>query len=142
MILALDKEFVNVQDLSLEHGKRYRICIHADEVTIEHEKWTETLPSVSSCSDGVVVDTTPPTPGSVWIGWSNKNKYQVVRVVRATFRYMFGAPLGQATFRLGLHLGAAQTSSILYIEKLLPKYIPCNVDHVPLPIKRFATCVN
>ncbi|XP_033637440.1 uncharacterized protein LOC117298344 isoform X1 [Asterias rubens] len=71
-----DKEFVNVQDLSLEHGKCYRICIHADEVTIEHEKWTETLPSVSSCSDGVVVDTTPPTPGSVWIGWGNHNKYQ------------------------------------------------------------------
>ncbi|XP_071784665.1 uncharacterized protein [Asterias amurensis] len=71
-----DKEFVNVHGLSLEHGERYRICIHADEVTLEHEKWSEALPSVSSCSDGVVIDTTPPTPGSVWIGWSSHNNYQ------------------------------------------------------------------
>ncbi|XP_071798435.1 uncharacterized protein [Asterias amurensis] len=71
-----DQEFVNVLGLSLEHGERYRICIQADEVTLEHEKWTEPLSSVSSCSDGVVVDTTPPTPSFVWIGWSNHNKYQ------------------------------------------------------------------
>ncbi|XP_022102003.1 uncharacterized protein LOC110985345 [Acanthaster planci] len=71
-----DKEFVNVPNLSLEHGMRYRICIHADEVTLEHELWKEELPAVSSCSDGVVVDTTPPTPGPVWIGWSQHRTYQ------------------------------------------------------------------
>ncbi|XP_022103276.1 uncharacterized protein LOC110986013 isoform X2 [Acanthaster planci] len=71
-----DKEFVNVPNLSLLHGRRYRICIRADEVTLEHELWNEPLPAVSSCSDGVVVDTTPPTPGSVWIGWSQHQNYQ------------------------------------------------------------------
>ncbi|XP_022103295.1 uncharacterized protein LOC110986023 [Acanthaster planci] len=71
-----DKEFVNIPDLALSHGKRYRICIHADEVTLKHELWEELLPAVSSCSDGVVVDTTPPTPGSVWIGWSQHQIYQ------------------------------------------------------------------
>ncbi|XP_038050879.1 uncharacterized protein LOC119724031 [Patiria miniata] len=71
-----DKEFVNVPDLVLVHGKRYRICIHADEVTLEHEFWNEPLPAVSSCSDGVVIDTTPPTPGSVWIGWDRHQTYQ------------------------------------------------------------------
>ena len=74
---SADKEFVNVPDLFLMHGKRYRICIHADQKTIKHEVWTETLPPVSSCSDGVVVDTTPPTPGSVWIGWNQHQVYQV-----------------------------------------------------------------
>ncbi|XP_038050540.1 uncharacterized protein LOC119723761 [Patiria miniata] len=71
-----DKEFVNVPDLVLAHGKRYRICIHADEVTLEHELWNEPLPAVSTCSDGVVIDTTPPTPGSVWIGWNRHQAYQ------------------------------------------------------------------
>ncbi|XP_022107048.1 uncharacterized protein LOC110988105 [Acanthaster planci] len=71
-----DQEFVNILDLSLEHGKRYRICIHADEVTVQHELWNEPLPAVSSCSDGVVVDTTPPTPGSVWIGWNQHQTSQ------------------------------------------------------------------
>ncbi|XP_038051300.1 uncharacterized protein LOC119724354 isoform X2 [Patiria miniata] len=71
-----DKEFVNVPNLVLEHGMRYRICIHADEMTLEHELWNEQLPAVSSCSDGVVIDTTPPTPGSVWIGWDQHQTYQ------------------------------------------------------------------
>ncbi|XP_038057739.1 uncharacterized protein LOC119729229 [Patiria miniata] len=73
---STDKEFVNVPDLVLHHGKRYRICIHADEVTLEHELWNELLPAVSRCSDGVVIDTTPPTPGSVWIGWDQHQTYQ------------------------------------------------------------------
>ncbi|XP_022105050.1 uncharacterized protein LOC110986986 isoform X2 [Acanthaster planci] len=71
-----DKEFVNVPDLALEHGKRYRICIHADEVTLEHQGWNEQLPAVSSCSNGVVIDTTPPTPGSVWVGGNKHQHYQ------------------------------------------------------------------
>ncbi|XP_038050780.1 uncharacterized protein LOC119723938 isoform X2 [Patiria miniata] len=71
-----DREFVNVPNLVLAHGMRYRICIHADAVTLEHELWNEPLPAVSSCSDGVVIDTTPPTPGSVWIGWNQHQTYQ------------------------------------------------------------------
>ncbi|XP_022100380.1 uncharacterized protein LOC110984469 isoform X2 [Acanthaster planci] len=71
-----DKEFVNVPDLALEHGKRYRICIHADEVTLQHQGWNERLSAVSNCSDGVVIDTTPPTPGSVWVGRSQHQHYQ------------------------------------------------------------------
>ncbi|XP_038071216.1 uncharacterized protein LOC119740085 [Patiria miniata] len=71
-----DKEFVNVPGLSLQHGSCYRICIHANRVVLQHETWNQTLPSVSSCSDGVVVDTTPPTPGSVWIGGGQHQAFQ------------------------------------------------------------------
>ncbi|XP_022088109.1 uncharacterized protein LOC110977889 isoform X2 [Acanthaster planci] len=71
-----DKEFVNIPGLSLQHSNRYRVCVHANQVVIEHETWNQTLPSVSSCSDGVVVDTTPPIAGSVRMGWQQRQKFQ------------------------------------------------------------------
>ncbi|CAG2197001.1 unnamed protein product [Mytilus edulis] len=60
----------------LIHGGRYSICIHAPETVIEHEKWTETLETVTSCSDGVTVDLTPPVPGRVWVGADPLVAYQ------------------------------------------------------------------
>ncbi|CAC5375358.1 unnamed protein product [Mytilus coruscus] len=60
----------------LIHGRRYSICIHAPETVIEHEKWTETLDTVTSCSDGVTVDLTPPVPGRVWVGDNPLVAYQ------------------------------------------------------------------
>jgi len=35
---------------------------------------------VKTCSDGVTVDLTPPTPGHVWIGIDPTEKYQVCTV--------------------------------------------------------------
>ena len=80
-----EKEYINVifntKD-ELEHGKRYIVCIHAPRTEIKYEKWTEVLEEVKTCSDGVTVDLTPPTPGHVWIGIDPTEKYQVhIRIV-------------------------------------------------------------
>ncbi|XP_071964161.1 uncharacterized protein [Antedon mediterranea] len=71
-----DDEYINVDELNLKHGSKYFICIHAEKTMKYHEKWTEVLPELSSCSDGVVIDLTPPTPGDVWLGWQRGNIYQ------------------------------------------------------------------
>ena len=56
---------------------RYKVCVHANATNSTNEKWTQIIPAVSACSDGVVVDTTPPSPSTVWIGWKEHNQYQV-----------------------------------------------------------------
>ncbi|XP_033751510.1 LOW QUALITY PROTEIN: uncharacterized protein LOC117335547 [Pecten maximus] len=73
-----DKEYVNVKFGSgeLEHGSRYIVCLHADSTVIQQETWTQILEAVSVCSDGVVVDLTPPSAGSVWIGHVPGSMYQ------------------------------------------------------------------
>lgn len=68
--------FFNANE-ELIHGKRYIVCIHAPIREIKYEKWIEVLDEVKSCSDGVTVDLTPPTPGHVWIGIDPSKQYQV-----------------------------------------------------------------
>lgn len=73
-------EFVNVifnENEYLVHGKTYMICIHADEENVTNELWTNLLPELSVCSDGVVVDLTNPTVADVWLGNVKNTKYQV-----------------------------------------------------------------
>ncbi|XP_072034094.1 uncharacterized protein [Amphiura filiformis] len=72
-----DLNFVNVQELTLQHGQRYRVCLHANATNITHDEWTEIIPKVSACSDGVIVDITPPVAGQVWIGWREHSQYQI-----------------------------------------------------------------
>ena len=72
-----DHEYVNVNGLELREGKRYRVCIHANASTKHYADWRETLPEISKCSDGVVVDTLPPTTGNVWIERNTRVTYQV-----------------------------------------------------------------
>jgi hypothetical protein len=78
-------EYMNAEfvDGVLLHGKQYIVCVHAPEVIMAYEKWSETLPEVSTCSDGVTVDLTAPSPGKVWIGRDIGTSYQV-RVVNTT----------------------------------------------------------
>ena len=77
----LEQNFVNVDDLTLHHGKRYKVCIHTNSTNITHETWwTETIEGVSACSDGIVVDITPPVVGQVWIGWHEHLQFQVIMV--------------------------------------------------------------
>ena len=80
-----EKEYINVifnTKQELEHGKRYLVCAHAPRTEIKYEKWTEVLDEVKTCSDGVTVDLTPPTPGHVWIGIDLTEQYQVnIRIV-------------------------------------------------------------
>ncbi|XP_071084119.1 uncharacterized protein [Haliotis cracherodii] len=64
-------EFLNVElskGTYLQHGKRFYVCIHADEKNAPFEKWTSQLTEVNACSDGITVDLTPPSPGTVHIG--------------------------------------------------------------------------
>eukprot|EP00058_Branchiostoma_floridae_P022359 XP_002607849.1 hypothetical protein BRAFLDRAFT_117284 [Branchiostoma floridae] len=72
-------EYVNANGLSLEHNKRYIVCIHAEETSITYERWVETLPETAVCSSGVTVDVTPPSADAadVWIGSNDKSNYQV-----------------------------------------------------------------
>ncbi|KAL5007590.1 hypothetical protein ScPMuIL_016396 [Solemya velum] len=75
-----DKEYVNVafSPGELSHGKRYKVCLHAEEKIVHNEQWAEdlTLPEVSACSDGIVVDLTEPLPGEVWISSRRSVEYQ------------------------------------------------------------------
>ena len=77
MLIFSEANFINANGLQLQHGRRYIVCIHGVATTRKHEKWTENIDSISSCSDGVVVDTTQPTAGTVWIGWNEDEIYQV-----------------------------------------------------------------
>ncbi|XP_061181031.1 uncharacterized protein LOC133189645 [Saccostrea echinata] len=72
------REFVNFKfnPGELVHGQRYIICIHTVYTEIKFEEWTQVLPELNTCSDGVVVDLTPPTPGKVWIGNIPGMRYQ------------------------------------------------------------------
>ena len=65
-----DKEFINVYGLQLMHGQSYRVCIHANATTADREEWVfgDDMDELIECSDGIVVDKTPPIPGTVWIG--------------------------------------------------------------------------
>ncbi|XP_021356985.1 uncharacterized protein LOC110452658 [Mizuhopecten yessoensis] len=73
-----DKEYVNIEfgPGELQHGSRYIVCLHADITVIQQETWVQTLEAVSVCSDGVVVDLSPPTPGNVWIGHTPGSMFQ------------------------------------------------------------------
>ncbi|CAH1249044.1 SCARF2 [Branchiostoma lanceolatum] len=69
-------EYVNVEGLALQHGRRYHICVHANRTTLVFETFSQELPAVSACSDGITVDHTPPSPGKVWIENSEGKNYQ------------------------------------------------------------------
>lgn len=53
------------------------ICIHADEENVTNELWTNLLPELSVCTDGIIVDLTSPTTDAVWLGIVQNTKYQV-----------------------------------------------------------------
>ncbi|XP_067680773.1 uncharacterized protein [Haliotis asinina] len=74
------REFVNVhfdQTEELRHGHRFYVCIHADETEVTYEKWPTVLEEVNACSDGITVDLTPPSPGSITIQGLKENIYQI-----------------------------------------------------------------
>jgi len=76
--MHLQENFVNVHDLPLQEGQRYYICILANATDLKFEKFSQHLEHRTDCSNGIVVDSTPPFPGRVWIGsHSNHWSYQV-----------------------------------------------------------------
>ncbi|XP_052067298.1 uncharacterized protein LOC127706680 [Mytilus californianus] len=74
----IDREFMNEEFThnELVHGTRYTVCIHADQTALVNEEWIQQLPAVSACSDGIIVDLTPPTAGRLWIGHNLNTVYQ------------------------------------------------------------------
>ena len=72
---------MNVHNLDLEEGNRYHICIYANDTVIVHEKWNETLPEVSVCSNGVTVDTESPIGGKVWTGNKQEHSHFQVKYI-------------------------------------------------------------
>ncbi|CAG2234222.1 unnamed protein product [Mytilus edulis] len=60
----------------LVHGTRYTVCVHANPIQITRETWIEYLEEINSCSDGIVVDLTPPVAGRLWIGVNPGIVYQ------------------------------------------------------------------
>jgi len=64
---------VNVHGLTLHEGQRYHICILANVTDVHFEKFTQPMTNVTECSNGIVVDKTPPIPGLVWIGSHQKH---------------------------------------------------------------------
>ncbi|KAK3100189.1 hypothetical protein FSP39_015958 [Pinctada imbricata] len=73
-----NQEFYNFKfdDGILENGERYLVCLHADRTEIQHEKWLQILPEINACSDGVIVDLSPPIGGDVWITNIPGTEYQ------------------------------------------------------------------
>ena len=74
-------EYVNVEfeEGELTHGTRYTICIHANPREIKTELWTQILPEINACSDGIIVDLTSPVKGNVWIGNIPTITHQVLK---------------------------------------------------------------
>ena len=58
-------------------GHHYYICVHAAAESLVHEKWTEDLPEVADCSDGVTVDLSQPVAGNVYVDGLRNTYYQV-----------------------------------------------------------------
>jgi len=63
---------------ALQNGRHYYVCIHAIAETKHYEKWTEKLPDIRGCSDGVTVDLTSPEGGEVWVDGLLGEVYQVI----------------------------------------------------------------
>ena len=54
--------------------------MQANATTAVFERFTQNLPELDACSNGIVVDRYPPEPGNVWIGGPMESwKYQVRR---------------------------------------------------------------
>ena len=67
-IIFVQDNFVNVHGLALKEGQRYHVCILANATDLQFEKFTQHLEQNSECSNGIIVDRTPPITGQVWVG--------------------------------------------------------------------------
>ncbi|XP_048243311.1 uncharacterized protein LOC124141844 isoform X1 [Haliotis rufescens] len=104
-------EFINVEfaELSyLKHGKRFYVCIHADEKNSRFEKWTSYLTEVNACSNGITVDLTPPTPGTVKVENLTEGTFQVSRT-EVAIRWTRFTDVEEDSF-------SAHTTGIAYYE--------------------------
>ena len=77
---------MNVHGLSLTEGQRYYVCVLANATEVLIGNTTEHLNRHSQCSNGIVVDKTPPIAGQAWIGSRQKHwRFQVGH----SYQYMY-----------------------------------------------------
>ena len=64
--------------MSLHEGGRYYICIFGEEAELIYETWTETVQQADYCTDGIVVDVSPPVAGRITLGTRDTHVYYQV----------------------------------------------------------------
>ena len=64
----IDGNLIVLHNLNLKHGQHYKLCAKSNETVLQEERFTRVLPSFKTCSDGFLVDTTPPQAGVVNVG--------------------------------------------------------------------------
>ena len=78
LVYVFQNNYVNVHNLKLADG-RYYVCVFAKAKQIKFEKFTQQLPAVSACSNGITIDVMDPEPGQVWVGDHQRHRsYQVL----------------------------------------------------------------
>ncbi|KAH3799518.1 hypothetical protein DPMN_153128 [Dreissena polymorpha] len=58
--IELDRKYISINEL-------YFICAYSNNTVIEREYFTEILEEISSCSNGFILDSSPPTKGEVQV---------------------------------------------------------------------------
>lgn len=55
----------DLNNMTLIHGQRYRVCATSNDTDVDGENAQWTVSGFETCSDGFIVDSTPPTAGMV-----------------------------------------------------------------------------
>ncbi|KAJ8312052.1 hypothetical protein KUTeg_009425 [Tegillarca granosa] len=64
---ATTKGYIAFKNVQLKDEHIYYICAKSDKTVIQREFFTEEIPAFESCSNGFMVDSSPPKPGDVTI---------------------------------------------------------------------------
>ena len=70
---------MNARSLALIHGQIYSVCIKAEAVDLQFEKFKQTLEEFVGCSNGITIDHSAPKQGTVWVG-QNHQLFQVNKI--------------------------------------------------------------
>ncbi|ESO88673.1 hypothetical protein LOTGIDRAFT_165459 [Lottia gigantea] len=127
-----DKEYINIKPPQLlKHGRRYRVCLHADSTTLQHEKWDEDLEEINSCSDGITVDLSPPSGGRVWIQTDTNTNYQVSSNTLTVFwdSFIDVEEEGGAVHPSGISHYTVQIGSLRYLSDVLSPVTVGLINH-------------
>lgn len=75
---------------------RYYFCIASEKDHINHGTFVEHTGIVTGCSNGVTLDLEPPEPGTVYVGMSGFESFQVR--IRGALAVMLPAFVTQSNF--------------------------------------------
>ena len=69
--LVTSDGYVQFPASSIQYDKAYFICVAASEMHVVKGETTEVLPEIKACSNGFLVDDTPPTGGEIYVNDMN-----------------------------------------------------------------------